>query len=702
MIKYLSGLWSRQYRLWRYADRVLANGSSGQLVLLACLMAGFVALFIGFGAGFETGSAVLWGHESNGDSLFWSVVYHFIDAGNQYLVAPDARPFALMITIVGLIFMSAIVSVITNVLERRSERYRKGTVHYRYRDHVAIFGANDMLPGLLRQLCGSDEYAATDIAVLTSGDVDSLRMHVLSALPEEARGRVEFHFGRRDSKESIESMHVGHARRIFILGEDGEVRDSGECAESYHDALNMECMRLVAESIPDGREAVPCHVMFEYQTMFSVFQFSDLSDAIRRKIDFKPFNFYEMWAQKALLGKSSSVDEFLGCGSLDGMAGIGYESPRHVHLIVVGMSKAGIALAIEAAHLAHYPNFVRDPQRCRTRITFIDRAADEEMNFFKGRFAGMFDVARWRYADAADFGDRSLYGGFSAGDPTWHDPLHGVNASSPYSAEWLGDDVVDIDWEFIRGSVESPEVKEYLRDAVADPSALVTVAVCLMQTHRAVAAALYMPSEVYERAERILVNQPYNAAVVDNVSYHECGSSARYRKLQPFGMRSGCFDISLADDRAARMLNYAYDTQDSAFEKACPAQVRNLWRDCTVANRWSNIYSVNSLWTKLRSAGGDWERLRGESMARTEHNRWNVEKLLMGFRPVTREEQLYCMVSKANKNELKRHRIHLDICSCERLETVDPAAAGTDEVLISALSNIFCPDERIEKLYDEL
>ncbi|MDE6779434.1 MAG: hypothetical protein K2J51_08225, partial [Alistipes sp.] len=113
-------------------------------------------------------------------------------------------------------------------------------------------------------------------------------------------------------------------------------------------------------------------------------------------------------------------------------------------------------------------------------------------------------------------------------------------------------------------------------------------------------------------------------------------------------------------------------------------------------------YGGNSRWNKLRSAGGDWGRLREECMAQTEHDRWNAEKLLMGFRPVTREEQTYCMVSKANKNELKKRRIHLDICSCERLKAVDPSAVGTDEVLISALQNIFCPDERIRKLYEEL
>ncbi|MDE6857655.1 MAG: hypothetical protein K2J33_02825, partial [Alistipes sp.] len=330
---YLYGLWPKWYRLLRGIDRVLVAGSWSQLGLLVVLMGAAVCMLAGAGEFFEVSPSSMW-RSGNGDSLWWSIVCHFMDAGNQHAVAPDARPFALSVTIAGLIFISAIVSVITNVMERHAEHYRKGTVYYGYRDHVVIFGANDVLPGLLRQLCGDGRYRDADMVVLTSGDVDLLRMRILSDMPKEVRARVEFHFGRRDSKESMARMRVGRARCIFILGEDDEVRDSGECAESYHDALNMECLRLVADALPDGKNPVPCHVMFEYQTMFSVFQFSNLSDSICRKIDFKPFNFYEMWAQRVLVGKPGDSGA-LRFETLDG-GGIGYGSEKPVHLIVVG------------------------------------------------------------------------------------------------------------------------------------------------------------------------------------------------------------------------------------------------------------------------------------------------------------------------------------------------------------------------------
>lgn len=59
---------------------------------------------------------------------------------------------------------------------------------------------------------------------------------------------------------------------------------------------------------------------------------------------------------------------------------ITYESKKHIHLVIIGMSRMGVAIGVEAAHLLHFPNFCRDP-RCKSTITFIDEMADREMNF---------------------------------------------------------------------------------------------------------------------------------------------------------------------------------------------------------------------------------------------------------------------------------------------------------------------------------
>ena len=56
---------------------------------------------------------------------------------------------------------------------------------------------------------------------------------------------------------------------------------------------------------------------------------------------------------------------------------ITWESDRYVHFVIIGMSRMGVALGVEAAHLLHFPNFCRD-KRLKSRITFIDADADKE------------------------------------------------------------------------------------------------------------------------------------------------------------------------------------------------------------------------------------------------------------------------------------------------------------------------------------
>lgn len=89
-------------------------------------------------------------------------------------------------------------------------------------------------------------------------------------------------------------------------------------------------------------------------------------------------------------------------------------------------------------------------------------------------------------------------------------------------------------------------------------------------------------------------------------------------------------------------------------------------------------------------------------MARCEHNRWNMEKLLMGFAPIGKQEddelrQLIVdgsvrdtVAFKKLKNDLKRSplNVHPNICDFEHLELTDPWAKDFDGVLNNALPEI--------------
>ena len=77
---------------------------------------------------------------------------------------------------------------------------------------------------------------------------------------------------------------------------------------------------------------------------------------------------------------------------------ITYESETHVHLVIIGMSRMGGTIGVEAAHLLHFPNFCRD-KNIKSVITFIDENADREMNFFCGRYRHYFEISSTHYYD---------------------------------------------------------------------------------------------------------------------------------------------------------------------------------------------------------------------------------------------------------------------------------------------------------------
>jgi hypothetical protein len=72
----------------------------------------------------------------------------------------------------------------------------------------------------------------------------------------------------------------------------------------------------------------------------------------------------------------------------------------------------------------------------------------------------------------------------------------------------------------------------------------------------------------------------------------------------------------------------------------------------------------------MRSLGHndtDWEKFYGMTakeiavIAEVEHNRWNVEEMLLGFRPVTQEQEKEIESDISRKKAYKAEFIHYDI-----------------------------------------
>jgi len=115
-------------------------------------------------------------------------------------------------------------------------------------------------------------------------------------------------------------------------------------------------------------------------------------------------------------------------------------------------------------------------------------------------------------------------------------------------------------------------------------------------------------------------------------------------------------------------------------------EANGKWQDdLTVALKWSNMYNSYTIKTKLaclRAMRGldindkthDCDPLTDqevEVLAQVEHNRWNVEKLLLGYRKARKEEDKY--EHKQFAKELGNNKklfIHHDIRPYDQLDVI--------------------------------
>ena len=670
--------------------------------------------------------------EQEHPSLFWTVYYHFIDPGNQHMTTSEkGRNRAALIAISGFLLLNGLlISTLISWFDRRRDLWIKGEITYGYfvsrwslRKHYIVIGGNDMAVGIVDQLLKKDNCLFPPYVVIqTSNDVETLRRELFSTLTRKQQECVVIYYGSSTSRKDLSKLGLNNAKEVYILGESTRPDD----IDSYHDTINMECMRQLQElymQTPKGkkitaslepvnklkeelaktdnkklllekasnirleqkwknRPRLNCRVMFEYQTTFSVFQFFDIDEQMTAYINFTPFNYYEMWAQKVLINrdvekkvieeKFKNSDCYL---PLEGSEGIKEDSDNYVHLFVVGMSRMGIAMGIEAAHLAHYPNYT-EQNKIRTRITFIDTNAAKEKEFFIGRFKDLFNLSHWRYGVAKE---KTLL---------WKHTC----SPEPEICDHLGGDFLDIEWEFINGGIEQKSIQDYILSS-AKPNARVTVAICLPESNKAHAAALYLDRKIYESDNllQVLVYNRNGKAIIDAISKN----NSRYPyhgKLKSFGCPSECMVINHVE-----ISEYIGNQIDKAYNggKESKAIEETIYKGKSKeAMRWSSIYNGNTMWTKLRSIGFDPQNPSIDEnavkiLADVEHNRWNIEELLMNFRSLTPPEQNDVIAQKVTKNKTKSEMAHLDLCSNKTLLKIDEGAQKYDKELTIALGAIY-------------
>lgn len=569
----------------------------------------------------------------------------FIDPGSVANVSPELRWFSLGVAILGLVLVTGLlISVVSNMLERRVERYREGEIAYPLENHVVVIGFDEMVPILVRQICSDPRYGNCYILIQSVQPAAKVRNRIHTVLEARQERRILVLHAQRNSTEELEKLCTTRAREIFLIG---------EANEYDHDSLNIDSLQKIVAIHSKTRNCprIPVSVLFEYQTTYAAFQISDLAEEWRKQIDFHPFNFYEEWAKKLLVKRCYEEEATKVEYPVLDREPITRESDQTVHLVIIGMSRMGVALGVEAAQLLHFPNFCRD-RRLKSRITFIDAAADEEMNFFRGRYRHYFDLAPSRYWDMTRPDEVRIL------PPNW--------GFGPRT------DFLDVEFEFINGRAETPSVQRLLAEWAEDSEQQLSIAICLNFPPQAMAMGLYLPDVIYAHNIPVFVRQETSSALLNLLNNRlKKEPLNRYSHVFPFGMLANSFDLDRRNTRRAQLVNYIYDYKGiyGTSPSAVPSdhELQQKWDKLPVALQWSNFYCADSVDIKLRSLGfGATPPMRLtkgqiELLAEVEHNRWNMEKLLLGYRKPTPEEELLCR-DKAVRKEYKEKRfIHTDI-----------------------------------------
>lgn len=580
-------------------------------------------------------------HEEQENNLLRFIVTLFLDPGTSNKSSLIDRWFTIATSICGItLFSGVLISVISNILERRVERYKTGDIRYHLSDHIVIIGFDNATVSLVTQICNTPKYNRKHILIQSVESTEVVRDKIHEKLDDKQERRIVIFHARRDSLEELELLNTHKCSEIFIIGEENECE---------HDFTNIDCLKILTDihtKKHHNKSRIPTTVLFNEQSTFEILQLNDISKLWRNFFSFRPINYQQEWAKRVIVSKKHSYEEkFQTYPALYG-EGIPYESDTQVHLVIVGMSRMGVSLAIEAAHVMHFPNFIRN-KKLKTKITFIDQNAISEMNKFRQQHQHFFEVAPLYIRDFIneDGEIRQI-----------HPTLEGET------------DFLDIEFTFINGHVESEEIRQLISEWSTSRTDRTSIAVCLSDSNTNINIGLHLPDVVYQKQIPIFIRQRTSGTLLNIVrDYTSDDKWNKYANIYPFGMYDNNYDIDKKELYAAQCTNYIYHYfnthQQIPTSIATEEELIKLWEQNDIALQWSNYYHAHAIAPKLQALHFDRSTLypsltkeQIELIAETEHNRWNVEKLLIGYRKPSKKE-----VETIDKGILKKHLAHPDI-----------------------------------------
>lgn len=574
-------------------------------------------------------------------------------------------------------------------------------------------GWDDMVPSIILHIFEKDKDAF--VLLMSAAESEYILEKLRKVFNETQLERIIINFGHRTSKDYYNDIHLESANKVYIVG----LRTLPS-----HDAINVECVDSICDyleqpNVKDRPKRITC--VFEDLDTYAAFKTSEIFGRVKALgIEFIPYNFYAGWAKQVFVKQfhrdkdrpnlEIKYPSVYGKGySSDDKVTLTENDTRFVHLVFVGTTNFAVAFAMEAAQVLHFPN----GGKVKTLITFIDKNADEEKNEFIIRNRHLFEIQSYYYCDLSqeeDYTSKKLM----------TESIYFTNEKG-YDNEDAN--FLDVEFEFIKGDAFSKKVQDVIAlwSDAHNKTQYLSIFLAMANQRQNFVLGMNMPDAVYDKEipvfirqdrsdnfvsnlreadEKIRTNDKKNTySIVNNGELVNKVLGGRYANIYPFGMNETAYCADEKSLERAKLINYLYCTMPSSnkFQSILAlnsmsseqiwAEADECWQGLSVALKWSNLYNAYTIRIKLaflRAMRGlkfddtsrdtcSLEEHEVEVMAFVEHNRWNVEKLLMGYRKAHRNEDKYENDDDGVKNELKRNKerfIHHDIRPFEKLDGI--------------------------------
>lgn len=316
------------------------------------------------------------------------------------------------------------------------------------------------------------------------------------------------------------------------------------------------------------------------------------------------------------------------------------DEKQHLHVILKGDSGLMLSVARYVALYAHYLNYDEEKRENRTVITIVSNASEIENTLKKEEYlSNLLNYCKWTHGNTTHNKDSYI-------------DIE-INVVSNCDKEENGNVIV----------IEESDIISFCNSKLED--------------------------EIYsiDTRKAVYASRMYNlGTLIDNLPAENIHDTNRYTLA---------LDLFLTERLEEPLDSLINDSDWKSKQIKVKEGLSNIFcADCFESRALSiELYRKEEtqkdaeLWAK-----------HNEVLSKSEHARWVVEKLIMGFRPLNLEERLTDEVlsikkvmRKENRKDLKQSMdklAHIDLCSYSDLRRINPDDLKYDSFLMLAIPGI--------------